>query len=69
MYMCMCTATCCTVLYTKVFSVSGAFCKVHSAVLVSEETGYLIEKQVAVKHLKGKWKLHLLAELISLLAF
>ena len=34
-------------------STSGAFCKVHSAVLVSEETGYLIERHVAVKHLKG----------------
>ena len=45
----------------------GAFCEVHSAVLVSEETGYLIEKQVAVKHLKGKRKLaiYLLAELVS----
>ena len=68
MYMCMCTVTCCTVLYTKLFSVSGAFCKVHSAVLLSEETGYLIEKQVAVKHLKGKWKLYLLAELAYLSA-
>ena len=49
-----------------IFSILGAFCKVHSAVLVSEETGYLIEKQVAVKHLKGKRKLYLLAELLFL---
>ena len=58
-YSCTCSGT--------NFLFLGAFCKVHSAVLVSEETGYLIEKQVAVKHLKGKRKLaiYLLAELVS----
>ena len=49
----LCTGNASILWYVNFFSTSGAFCKVHSAVLVSEETGYLIERHVAVKHLKG----------------
>ena len=41
-------------MYTLYSSSTGAFCKVHRGVMVSEEGGYHIEKHVAVKHLKGE---------------